>query len=56
MIRVRTFVTALLLLAAAAPARADITAFLGSNSTPSGRAAKGVALGLSAFIFGFEID
>ncbi len=56
MVRVRTLVMALLLLAAAAPARADITAFLGSNTTPSGRSAKGVALGMSAFIFGFEIE
>ena len=56
MIRIRTFVTALLLLAAAAPARADITAFIGSNTTPSGRSAKGLALGMSAFVIGFELE
>jgi hypothetical protein len=47
---------ALLLLGAAAPARADLTAFLGSNTTPSARSAKGVAIGMSAFVFGFEIE
>jgi hypothetical protein len=56
MIRFRTLVTGLFLLAAAAPARADITGFLGSNTTPSARSAKGVALGMSVLIVGFEIE
>jgi opacity protein-like surface antigen len=45
-----------LLLATAAPARADITAFLGANTTPDNRAARGLALGMGLLVIGFEIE
>lgn len=48
---------ALLLLAAtAAPARADITAFLGATTTPSNRLARGAAVGSGLLIVGFEFE
>ena len=56
MSRVRISVMALVLLATAAPARADITAFLGANTTPSSRSVTGLALGTSVFIVGFEVE
>jgi hypothetical protein len=40
----------------AAPARADITAFLGANTTPSSRQARGVAVGVALVIVGFEFE
>jgi hypothetical protein len=39
-----------------APAAADVTAFLGANSTPSARGARGFALGLSLVVVGFEFE
>lgn len=48
---------ALLLLAAtAAPARADITAFLGATTTPATRAVRGGAFGAGLLIIGFEAE
>jgi hypothetical protein len=47
---------ALLLTVAASPAFADATVFIGSTTTPSSRAAKGVALGVSVLIVGFEFE
>jgi hypothetical protein len=47
---------AFLFLMTAAPARADITGFLGANTTPSSRTTKGVAVGMSAFVIGFEVE
>jgi hypothetical protein len=41
---------------AAAPAFADATLFLGSTTTPSHRAARGVALGVGLLIIGFEFE
>ena len=38
------------------PAFADITAFLGSTTTPSNRLAKGFAFGVSLLIVGFEFE
>jgi hypothetical protein len=53
----RTLVIALLLLAAgAAPARADATVFLGANTTPSNRPARGFAIGAGLLIVGFEFE
>jgi hypothetical protein len=46
----------LLLLAAATPALADATVFIGSTTTPANRAAKGVALGVGLLIVGFEFE
>jgi len=45
-----------LVLAVAAPAAADATVFLGSTTTPSARAAKGVAIGVGLVIVGFEFE
>lgn len=42
--------------AGVAPARADITGFLGANTTPSNRTVKGVALGGGLLIVGFEFE
>ena len=49
---------ALLLLLALAPndAAADVTLFTGVNSTPSNRAARGFAAGLSLLVLGFEFE
>ena len=47
--------TALLFLAAA-PARADITGFIGANLTPDNRAVAGGALGFGLLIVGFEFE
>jgi hypothetical protein len=44
------------LLAAAAPASADATAFIGNTATPSNRSVKGIALGMSLLIVGFEFE
>ena len=42
--------------ALAAPSYADLTAFVGANITPSNRAVRGFALGLSLLIIGFEFE
>ena len=42
--------------ALATPALADVTVFVGANTTPSSRLAKGAALGLSFVIFGLEFE
>jgi opacity protein-like surface antigen len=44
------------LLLTAAPAAADITAFLGRTTTPLGRPAAGVAIGTGLLIVGFEFE
>ena len=44
------------LLATAAPASADATAFIGTSSSPSNRTAKGFALGAGLLIIGFEFE
>ena len=55
MTRVRHLATAaLLILAAAAPARADITAFLGANMTSGNRQVAGGAFGMGVLVIGFE--
>ena len=56
MIRRVLAMTMLALFMAAAPARADITAFLGTNTTPDNRLARGVALGFGLLIVGFEFE
>jgi Outer membrane protein beta-barrel domain len=40
----------------AAPARADLTAFVGAQSSPSTRATTGVAVGSGILIVGFEVE
>jgi len=46
----------LLTLTIAAPARADITAFLGANMTPSNRQVRGGAFGMGLLVIGFEAE
>jgi hypothetical protein len=45
-----------LLLFAATPARADITAFIGANTTPDNRPTRGFAAGIGLLILGFEFE
>lgn len=47
---------AALLLATAAPAFADATAFIGTTSTPANRQARGFALGVGLLVVGFEFE
>src|SRR5881628_85692 len=47
-------VGALLVLCVAAPARADVTVFLGANTTPANRAVRGGSFGIGLLIIGFE--
>ena len=47
---------ALVLLSIAAPARADITAFIGANTTPANRQVRGGAARLGLLIVGFEVE
>ena len=55
--RIRTLGVAVILLGlTAAPARADITAFIGANMTPANRHVTGVALGAGLLIVGFEFE
>lgn len=57
MIRVRTLVLAVILsVVAAAPARADATAFLGATLTPANRHVLGLAVGFGVAIVGFEFE
>ena len=53
-VRVAAFV--FLLLGAVRPAFADFTTFIGATQTPSTRAVRGAALGLSLIIVGFEFE
>lgn len=55
----RRSTVAVLVLAAvavAAPARADLTAFLGYSPTPFSRQARGVAVGFGLLVVGFEFE
>ena len=54
-IRVLLLATALTA-AAAAPALADATVFVGSAFNPATRAAKGVAIGMGVLVIGFEFE
>jgi opacity protein-like surface antigen len=40
----------------AAPAFADITAFIGANTTPSNRQVRGLAAGIGLLVVGFEFE
>jgi hypothetical protein len=42
--------------ALATPARADVTAFLGANTTPANRAVRGFALGFGLLLVGIEFE
>jgi opacity protein-like surface antigen len=52
--RLRPLAVIALLLLIAAPARADITGFLGANLTPSNRQVLGGAFGIGLLVIGFE--
>jgi hypothetical protein len=53
----RTLVLAVTLsLLAAAPASADITAFIGANTTPANRQTRGAAVGVGFLIVAFEFE
>ena len=41
---------------AATPARADLTGFIGANTTPANRQVRGGALGFGLLIVGFELE
>jgi len=45
-----------LLLASAAPARADLTAFLGANTTPANRQVRGAAVEFGILVVGVELE
>jgi hypothetical protein len=52
----RALLACLLLVTAASSASADVTAFLGSTTTPSARQARGVAVGFGVLFLGFEFE
>ena len=57
MTRLRTAGIALVLLTlSSVPARADITAFIGANTTPANRQVRGGALGFGLLLIGFEFE
>jgi len=49
-------IAGLLVLLVAAPARADLTGFIGANTTPANRQVRGVALGFGLLVVGFELE
>jgi opacity protein-like surface antigen len=53
---VRTLMLLAVLSAIAAPARADVTGFVGVNTTPANRLSRGVAAGLGFLIVAFEFE
>ena len=46
----------LLILTTAASARADVTAFLGANTTPANRQVRGVGVGFGLLVVGVELE
>ena len=46
----------ILLLCSASPARADLTAFVGVNATPSNHGLRGFAIGTGLMVVGFEFE
>jgi hypothetical protein len=52
----RVGIGVLLLGAVAAPARADLTAFIGANTTPANRNVKGLAVGAGLLVVGIEFE
>lgn len=51
-----SLVTLVLALVSATPALADVTAFIGTTSTPANRTTKGLALGLTILVIGLEFE
>lgn len=57
MTRIRTAgIAVLLLVLTAVHARADVTAFIGANTTPANRQVRGAALGFGLLLVGFELE
>src|SRR5258706_8394222 len=57
MTRIRTVALASVLLAlTSVPARADLSVFIGANTTPANRQVRGAALGMGLLIVGFEFE
>jgi hypothetical protein len=57
MIRIRAVLAAGLMVAlGAVPARADITAFIGANTTPANRQVRGGAIGFGLLVIGGELE
>lgn len=56
MTRCRTLALLGVGLAVASPARADVTVFLGANTTPASRLVRGGALGAGLLVVGFELE
>ena len=54
--RWRVYVVAAMLLAVPGRAYADLTAFIGSNMSPSNRFTSGFALGMGVLLLGFEFE
>jgi len=52
--RLRPLAVVALLVLVAAPARADVTGFIGANLTPTNRQVLGGALGIGLLVIGFE--
>ena len=52
----RSFLAAVVILTVASPAFADVTAFIGTTSTPANRQTRGVAVGVGLLIIGFEFE
>lgn len=53
---VRIAIAAIVLAVTVEPAAADITAFIGTATSPSSRMARGVAVGFGLLILGFEFE
>jgi hypothetical protein len=53
---IRQLILAALILAAASPAFADATIFVGTNATPANRQVKGVAFGIGLLVVAFEFE
>ena len=51
-----TILAALFCAVSATPALADITVFIGANTTPANRQVRGVALGAGLLVLGFEFE
>jgi hypothetical protein len=57
MTRTRTVGLAVVLLAlTSVPARADLTAFIGANTTPANRQVRGASVGTGLLVVGFEFE
>ena len=53
---IRSLIAAALLIAFATPAFADATVFLGTTTTPSNRAVKGISVGAGFLVVAFEFE